>query len=123
MGVITKQQAFAVLKGMRLFSTSTGVTSLVSTRFPGIKWNDLYNPSGIDLVNAALLTYPYVPGSGDPALQTFSNVEGLDTIQDGTTGGTVFIIREGGNINTNVTLQPFERDYHKTGTKLQKKLK
>lgn len=123
MGVITKQQAFAVLKGMRLFSTSAGVTSLVSTRFPGIKWNDLYNSAGIDLLNAAGLTYPYVPGAGDPALQNFSNVIGLDTIVDGTTSETVFIIREGGNINTTATLQPFERDYHRTGTKLQKKLK
>jgi hypothetical protein len=125
MGVITKQQAFAILRGNRMFSTNTGVYVPTSTKWPGVKYADLFNPAGINLTNAGAATpvYPYIPGSGDPASQVFTLIQNNATIEDGTTNLFVKIVTNGGNINTNTQLQSFERDYHKTGAHLQKKLK
>jgi len=126
MGVITKQQATAILKGVRMFSTSAGVTVQTSVKWNGVFYKDLFNPAGINLTNAAAATpvYPYVPGSGDPASQVFTlNTSTTDTIIDATTSNNVLIMYNGGNINTTANLQAFERDYHLTGLRIQKKLK
>lgn len=125
MGVITKQQAFAILRGNRMFTSNTGVYLPTSTRWPGVKYSDLFNPAGINLTNAGAATpvYPYIPGSGDPDSQVFTLIQNSDTIEDGATSLFIPIVTNGGNINTLTTLQTFERDYHKTGAHLQKKLK
>jgi hypothetical protein len=125
MGVITKQQAFAILRGNQMFLTNVGVYVPISTRWPGVKYADLFNSSGINLTNASATTpvYPYVPGSGDPGAHVFSLIQNNLTIEDASNGVFVPIVTNGGDINNNTLLQTFERNYHKTGAHLQKKLK
>lgn len=125
MGAITNQQALAIMRGNRMFITTTGPSLPSSTKWSGVTYKDLLNPAGINLTNsgAGSPVYPYVPGSADPPSQVFTIIKNSSTIVDGTTSVTKIIYQSGGNINSTATLQAFEADYHKTGAHLQKKLK
>jgi len=123
---ITKQQSIAIFKGMRMYQTAGAVTTNVSTRWPGVQYSDLFNPSGINLTNSSAATpvYPYIPGTGDPASQVFTQLtSSTTTIFDSTISLNVLILYNGGDLNGNGGLSAFEKDYHKTGLKIQKKIK
>lgn len=119
MPAITRQQVLTIGRGTVLFGANKG-------QWPGINPVTLFTPS-LNLNNSAAGTpvSPYLPGSGDPAAQTFTIIaDPSTTIVDSVTSNNVSISRNGGNFQTaNATLQQYERDYHNSGVILQKKLK
>lgn len=123
MGVITKQQAFAILRGNRMFTGANETFVPASIKWPGVKYEDLFNPAGINLTNSGATTpvYPYIPGSGNPSSQVFTLIQNSDPIYT----GSVFtpIVTTGGDFNLDNIINKYERDYHRTGAHLQKKLK
>lgn len=119
MPAITRQQVFTIGRGTILFGANKG-------RWPGINPVTLFTTNlNLTDANAGTLVSPYLPGSGNPAAQTFTIIaDPSTTIVDSVTSANVSISRNGGNFQTsNVTLQQYERDYHNSGVILQKKLK
>lgn len=123
MGAITKQQAFAIFRGNRMFTGANEDFVPTSVKWPGVKYQDLFNPAGINLTNSGATTpvYPYIPGSGNPPLQVFTLIQNSDPIFNA--AEFVPIVTNGGDFNVNNILDKYERDYHRTGAHLQKKLK
>lgn len=69
------------------------------------------------------LTSNQIPGTGDPARQALPLATSTSTITTDPNVGTVFVARNGGDLDKDGNLEALERDYHLTGQGLRKKLK
>lgn len=123
MAAITNQQILAIGRGSRMYTTVGDVISNSSVRWSGVRSRDLLNPAGIDLTNPVALVYPYIPGAANPASQVFTRIVGTATVLHLSLNIQVPILYYGGDLNITSSITGFELDYHRTGIKLQKKLK
>jgi hypothetical protein len=125
MPLISLFQILAVTKGIQLYGGSY-------IKWPGVRYSDLLNSSGINLTNSAAATpvYPYIPGTGDPPLMNSANAfvratNGTQTVNDG--ANQLLIISNGGNLDGfsggQIFLSDTEKNYHKTGMVIFKKIK
>lgn len=113
MPAISVQQVIAIIKGINFYSTPK--------KWYGVRPSDLFK-TNLDLNLASTAVYPYIPGTGNPPIQTFTYATSLNTINNNASQ-TVKVIYNGGDISGNNQTNIVEEGLHKTGLLIQKKIK